>query len=236
MIELTKVLGIIPARKGSKRIIGKNIKPLCGKPLFAYTFEVAKRATALHRLIVSTNDEAVMMLAKEYGIEVPFVRPDEFATDTATDFDWISHAVTELKKTSWCPTHVVILRPTQPLRRPEDIDEAVRKIIAHDFDSLRSLTKVTAHPYWMKKLEGDVATRFIDLGVPDERLRSQDLPPLYRLNGIVDVINVRNLQRNELYGQTMGYILIEEERAVDIDTELDFRYAEFLLKEGGFTF
>lgn len=236
MAEQTRILGIIPARKGSKRIVGKNIKLLCGKPLVAYTFEVAKQATALHRLIVSTNDEAVMTFAKEYGVEVPFVRPEELASDTATDFDWITHAVKEIEKTGWYPTHVVILRPTQPLRRPEDINQAVQKIMAHNSDSVRSLTKVTAHPYWMKKLEGDVARRFIDLGVSDEKLRSQDLPPLYRLNGIVDVIDVRNLKGNSLYGQTIGYILIEEDRAVDIDTELDFRYAEFLLKEGLFKF
>lgn len=237
--EQARVLGIIPARKGSKRVIGKNIKPLCGKPLIAYTFEVAKQAIALHRLIVSTNDEAVLALAKEYGLEAPFVRPDEFATDTATDFDWIHHAVQELQKSDWHPTYVVILRPTQPLRRPEDVNQAVQKIIAHDFDSVRSLTKVTAHPYWMKRLEGDLALPFLDLGVPEEKLRSQDLPSLYRLNGIVDVINVRNLQENGrtgLYGQTMGYILIDEDQSVDIDTERDFRYAEFLLKEGLFKF
>ena len=224
------ILGIIPARAGSKRIPRKNVKLLCGKPLITYTFDAATNSSALSRLIVSTDDEEVIALARQHGIDVPFTRPAEFATDTATDFDWITHAVKELQKQGWNADYVVILRPTQPLRTAQDIDEVVKKIIHLGADSVRSLTKVSAHPYWMKKLEGDFALPFIDLGKPDEQLRSQDLPLLFRLNGVVDVIDVRNLQTNSLYGKKMAYMLIEEERAVDIDTEEDFKKAEYLLK------
>lgn len=224
------ILGIIPARKGSKRIPGKNLKLLDGEPLIAHTFKAAKKSDALTRLIVSTNDEEVIRLARQHQIEVPFIRPEEHASDTATDFDWIRHAVDELKKQGWQADCIVILRPTQPLRRPEDIGRAVSKIKELNCDSVRSLTKVKHHPYWMKKLDGSLAVPFLELGHPEEKLRSQDLPELYCLNGVVDVIKVKNLGGNSLYGQRMGYIVIEKERAVDIDTEEDFREAEFKLK------
>lgn len=230
-MEKFNILGIIPARKGSKRIPHKNVKLLNGKPLITHTFDVAKKSSILTKLIVSTNDEEVIRLAQEYGVEVPFVRPEEFCTDTATDFDWIKHAVLELAAKGWKADYVVILRPTQPLRQVEDITKAVEQIIQFNFDSVRSLSAVKKHPYWMKRLEGNLAVPFIDLGKSDETLRSQDLPLLYHINGVVDVINVRNLTGSSLYGKQMGHVLIEGKRAIDIDTELDFKQAEFLLKE-----
>ncbi len=223
------ILGIIPARGGSKRIPRKNVKLLHGKPLITYTFDVAKKSSVLSRLIVSTDDQEVMAIAKQHGIEVPFIRPAEFATDTATDLHWVSHAVTELRRQGWNADYVVILRPTQPLRKVEDIDKAVNLILEKKLSSVRSLTRVKVHPHWMKTLDGDITKPFIETGKPEEAVRSQDLPPLYHLNGIVDVIDVRNLEGTSLYGQKMGYILIESERAVDIDTEQDFEYLEFVM-------
>ncbi len=225
------ILGIIPARKGSQRLPGKNLKLLKEEPLIVHTFKAAKSSASLSRLIVSTNDEEVIRLAQQHGIEVPFLRPEEYASDTATDFDWVSHAVGELKKQGWLADYVVILRPTQPLRQPEDIDLAVTQIKKLNGDSVRSLTKVKHHPFWMKRLDGRFAVPFLDLGTPEEKLRSQDLPTLYRLNGMVDVISVKNLEGDSLYGQSMGYIVIEEDRAVDIDTEKDFHEAEFRMQK-----
>ena len=221
------VLGIIPARKGSKRIPRKNLREVAGKPLIEYTFEIAKQATMLNRLIVSTDDLEVIELAKKHGIEVPFVRPAEFATDTATDTDWVRHAVEDLATKGWSADYVVLLRATNPLRIAEDIDLAVKKIIKTGADSVRLLNPIKEHPYWLKRIEGDLAVSFIDLGVPEEQLRSQDLPALYFINGVVDVIDVKNLQSNTLYGKKMSYELIPWERSLDIDDLSDFQYAEF---------
>ena len=226
------ILGIVPARKGSKRVPGKNFKLLAGKPLVTHTFNTALQSKKITRLITSTDDEKIMELAAKHQIEVPFIRPLEFANDRATDFDWIKHAVNHLRKQNWHADYVVILRPTQPLRDVADIDKAIDLIIKKDFDSVRSLTKVKNHPFWMKKLtEEGTAIPFLQLGKSEENLRSQDLPLLYSLNGIVDVINVRNLDSQSLYGSTMGYILINEQMAIDLDTLQDFELAEIMLEK-----
>ncbi|MBI2573115.1 acylneuraminate cytidylyltransferase family protein [Candidatus Woesearchaeota archaeon] len=225
------IVAIIPARAGSKRVPHKNVHIFNGKPLIAHTFHVAKQSTLLSRVIVSTDDQEVIALARKEGIDVPFVRPMQYADDFATDKDWITHAVEELNKQGFHPYYVMILRPTSPLRKVEDIDNAIMQVVKSGADSVRSLTKAQHHPYWMKKLEGDFAVPFIDLGKPDEKLRSQDLPPLYRLNGVVDITQVTNLSTDSLYGKKMSYILIEEERALDIDTFDDFAYGEYLVSK-----
>lgn len=224
----SKTIGLVPARSGSKRIMNKNVRNFNGKPLISYTFETAKKSSLLSRLVVSTDDEQVVSLANQYDIEVPFIRPKELADDYATDLDWIQHAVEFLEKEGWYPDYIVILRPTSPFRKTVDIDKAIKQLIKYNSDSVRSLTKVNHHPYWMKVLDGNVAKPLIDVGKPDEQLRSQDLPPVYRINGVVDVFKRQNLEHGSLYGNNMGYIIIDEERSLDIDTKEDFNYGEYL--------
>ncbi len=228
-----KILGIIPARAGSKRILHKNTCSFAGKPLIVHTFDTAKKSKLLTRLIVSTDDQEVINLAHQHAVEVPFIRPVHLADDHATDHDWITHAVDELKKEGWNADYVVILRPTSPLRTAEDIDQAIQTILANKTDSVRSLTNVQHHPYWMKKLDGNIAVPFLNLEKPEEKIRSQDLPPLYRLNGVVDVLHVKNLSSDSLYGKTMGHILIEEARSLDIDTQEDLELGEYYLSQAG---
>lgn len=229
----SRILGLIPARGGSKRIPRKNVVDLAGKPLIQYTIEVARAAVKkgiLDRVVVSTDDEEIAQVARKLGADVPFMRPTELANDTATDFDVCSHVVSELTKNGWAPTAIVMLRPTQPLRIVEDIVAVVAKFKEGKYDSIRSLTKAEHHPYWMKKLDGDFAVPLMDLGKPDEKLRSQDLPPVYRLNGVVDIISVKNLGSGVMYGKKMGYILIDTHRSVDLDTPFDLFLAECALK------
>lgn len=232
MIKGKKILGIVPARKGSKRILNKNIKLLNGIPLITYTFKTTHKAKYLDRLIVSTNDTKVIRIAKEYGVEVPFIRPEKLCDDYATDFDWIKHAYEEMLILNEHFNYIVILRPTSPLRSSKDIDDAIIRISEGDFDSVRSLTRIRHHPYWMKTIDNQYAYPFIETGKPDENLRSQDLPVLYRLNGVVDVINVRTLHTGKLYGEKMGYTIIDENRSSDIDTIEDFEYCEYLIQKG----
>ena len=228
-----KILVIIPARGGSKRIPRKNLTLLDGKPLIQYTIDVALQALKqklIDRVIVSTDDQEIAALSKKLGAEVPFMRPAEFASDHATDFDVCTHVISELKKESYQPDAIMILRPTQPLRTVEDVRAAVEAFRKGKHDSIRSLTKTEHHPYWMKKLEDETAVPLINTGKPDEQLRSQDLPPIYRLNGVVDIISIKNLKTGILYGKKMGYILIDHYRSVDLDTPFDLFLAECTIK------
>ncbi len=228
-----KILGLIAARGGSKRIPRKNLVDLAGKPLIAYTIEVGLACVKkgiLDRVIVSTDDEEIAQVARSLGAEVPFMRPKEFATDTATDLDVCSHAVAELAKKKWNTDAIVILRPTQPLRIVDDVAAVVSKFKEGKFDSVRSLTKAEHHPHWMKVLDGDFAVPLIDLGKSDEKLRSQDLPPVYRLNGVADIVSVKNFVSGVMYGQKMGYVLVDTRRSVDVDTPFDLFLAECSIK------
>lgn len=133
-----EILGIITARKNSKRIPHKNVKLLCGKPLIAYTFEAVKKSRLLNRVILSSDDDKAIGIAREYEIEVPFKRPDYLATDDAKSIDVAIHAVKALKE--YDPDIVVIIEPTSPLRTAEDIDELLRHHKAFGWDSLSSRT------------------------------------------------------------------------------------------------
>lgn len=228
-MDKKKILALIPARGGSKRIPRKNTVRLCGKPLIAYTIEAAleaQRKGILSRVIVSTDDADIAETARKYGAEVPFIRPAEYSSDTATDTDVCRHAVQELVRQGWQVDVIVILRPTQPLRVVEDIEAAVSRFFKIKCDSVRSLTKAEHHPNWMKVLKGDYAVPLLKLKKSEEKVRSQDLMPVYRLNGIVDVIDVRNLKTDSLYGKKMSYILIDSFRSADIDTAEDLFVTE----------
>jgi CMP-N-acetylneuraminic acid synthetase len=229
-----KILGLIPARGGSKRIPNKNIALLEKVPLIVHTIKVALEAKEkgfITYVIVSTDSEEIAEVAKKNGADVPFMRPAEYASDTATDTDVCRHAISELSKKGTKPDAILILRPTQPFRTVNDIKEATTKFSTGKYDSIRSLTKTEHHPHWMKKLDGDYAKPFMQLDESEENVRSQDLPPVYRLNGMVDITSITNLDTTSLYGQKMGYILIDQSRSIDIDTPTDFFIAECILKK-----
>src|SRR3989344_1664495 len=138
-----KVLGIITARGGSKGIPGKNIKPLLGKPLIAYTIESAKTSGVFDRLILSTDDAEITRVAKEYGCDVPFMRPTELAEDKSAHLPVMQHAVRWLKENeNYSPDYVMILQPTSPLRQPFHIQEAVDLILRTKADSVLSVAEV----------------------------------------------------------------------------------------------
>ena len=226
-----KILAVITARGGSKGIPQKNIKMLLGKPLIAYTIKVALQSKTLNRTIVSTNDETIAHISKQYGAEVPFLRPQHLATDTATSLSVLQHAVRYLEeKEDYLADIIVCLQPTSPLRSAEDIDQAVNLCFATGTDSVVSLCQAEHHPYWMKKV---VAGRIYPLmEVDDEKYqRRQDLPPVYQLNGAIRVIK-RNilLEEERMAGDnTLAYIM-PQERSIDIDTPIDFKIAELILR------
>ena len=229
-----KVLAVITARGGSKGIPQKNIRTILGKPLIAYSIKAATSSRSISKIIVSTDDKTIAAVAQEYGAEVPFLRPDHLATDTATSISVLKHAVTCLaEEEGYLADIVVCLQPTSPLRSAEDIDRAVNLCIQSGADSVVSLCEVKNHPYWMKKVIGG---RVYPLMEVDEGLysRRQDLPPVYQLNGALYVTRRRVLLEEEkmLGAYTAAYIM-PQDRSVDIDSLFDLKLAELIMMENG---
>jgi len=226
-----RILGVIPARGGSKTIPKKNIKPLLGRPLIAYTIVPAKQSKLLTRVIVSSDDEEIIEVAKRYGADVPFVRPKELADDLSLATDVIRHAVIETEKQEGKKyDYVMMLQPTTPLRTTEDIDKALGKLIETGADSVISVVKVGAmHPARMKKIIND---RLVDYAEEEvENMPKELLPPVYIRNGAIyavkrDVlVNMRSFK-----GRVCRPYVMPEERSINIDSRMDFLLAEAVMK------
>lgn len=230
--ENTKeVLAIILARGGSKGIPGKNIKKIRGKPLIAYSIEAAQKAKYITRIVLSTDDEAIARVAEDYGAEVPFLRPPELATDKAKSNDAIIHALKWLNDNEgYQPDYIVLLQPTSPLRRGEDIDKAMRKLIQVDADSLVSICEVDKSPYWMRIIDGE---GYLQPFIKSDKEYSsrQDLPDIYVLNGAIYIAKRDIFLQNGgfMSDKTLPYIM-PRERSVDIDDMLDWKLTELLLE------
>lgn len=233
MIHKEKIVAVIPARGGSKGIPQKNMRPIYGKPLIAYSIEAALRSRTLSKTIVSTDDKTIARTARDYGAEVPFIRPHHLATDTAATLSVLQHAITYLAEhQDYLADIVVCLQPTSPLRSAADIDAAVELCLDSGADSVVSLCQAKHHPYWMKKI---VDGRVYPLMNENENhyTRRQDLPPAYHLNGALYVTRTNVLlEENCMLGKyTVPYIM-PPERSIDIDTPNDLKIAGVVLKEG----
>lgn len=223
------ILGIIPARGGSKGIPRKNVRMLAGKPLIAWTIEAAMESTKLSRLVVSSDDGEILVVARTYGAEI-IMRPLELATDDALTIDVVHHAL-QVSDTNF--DAVMLLQPTCPLRTADDIDYAVARFRNSDFDSLISVTDVGAiHPFRMKRIvyDGQVVN-YIDQGFEDMRPRQQ-LPLVYIRCGSIYVTAIELVTRSRtLVGGKVGYVITPSDRAINIDTLDDFERAERWINE-----
>jgi CMP-N-acetylneuraminic acid synthetase len=220
-----KILCIIPARGGSKGVHRKNIRPIGGKPLIGWTIEVAMRTSCIDRIVVSTDDAEIADIVRNYGIEVPFLRPMELAQDQTPDMPVYEHTLTWLAKhENYEPEIIVWLRPTSPLRTSTDIENAVQLLMGSNSDWVRSVCEVTHHPYWMYKLENGEMKSFVDDIDINKYNRRQLLPPVYRLNGAVDVTWRKTILEKKLnYCGNMQAYIMPVERSLDIDTESDLK-------------
>lgn len=232
------VLGLVPARGGSKGVPRKNIRPLAGRPLIAWTIDAALQSTVVDRLIVSTDDSEIATIAAECGAEVPFMRPAELAADDTPDLPVLLHALDWLRVEAHDePDLVVWLRPTAPMRLASDIDRGAGLLVETGADCVRSVCPSEHHPYWMKRLEDGRLMSFMPGHDERSYYSRQLLPPVYRLNGAVDVVWAERVLRSEdrlFWGwdDIRGYVM-PVERSTDIDTEQDLRMVEFLWgKEG----
>lgn len=228
-------VGIIPARGGSVRVPRKNLYPLGGRPLIAHTILAARRATALDRLIVSTDDEEIAAVAREYGAEVPFLRPAEHARPETPDLPVFQHALRWFAdQEDYRPEYVIHLRPTQPFRPPELIDEVIRLLRESGADCVKSLVPVAQHPHKMWKL--DAAGRpgplldtplWREIG-PD--CAGQFLEPVYWSAGLVDGIRSATILAGSTIGRRVEPIFVDEELCAELDTPHHFVIAEAILE------
>ena len=232
MIGKLKVIAVIPARGGSKVLHNKNIIDLCGKPLIAYTIEAALKSKYIDRVIVSTDSEKITIAAKKFGAEVPFVRPDYLATDKAHTLPVIEHAVKFIEKQSYNADFVVTLQPTSPLRKIEQIDEAIELMHKSKLDSVVSVKPADYPPYWVVKVKNSRIIPFINDGTDYFKKERQQLPKTHQINGAIYVTKKDVLyEKKVVISKNCGAIIMDNKTSLDIDTELDLKYAEFLLKE-----
>ena len=227
------VLGVIPARGGSKGILRKNLRLLAGQPLIAHAIQAAKQAGSLDRLIVTTDDEEIRQAALRCGAEAPFLRPKELAEDLTPDLPVFEHVLAWLAEQERCvPEILVHLRPTSPLRRPEDIDEGVRLLLAHpEADSVRSVCTPSQNPFKMWRIVGGRLQPLVQGPGPEPyNTPRQQLPDVWWQTGEVDVTRRQTiLGKRSMTGDVILPLVTEYRRPLDLDSAADLEYAELML-------
>ena len=233
---MKNVIGIIPARGGSKRLPNKNTKILAGKPLIEHTIKAAKKSNYLDDIIVSTDDEKIANISKKLGVKAPFLRPAEISGSEAYDRDVILHILNYLNRKSKLQYSIfVYLRPTSPFRKASNIDKVIGELIdSNNYTGLRTVTKVEGvyHPYWIFREINGVIHPVVEGVKIENYYQSQMLPPCYRLNGAVDAGRTEIIVDNKnIYGDNIGINILESPIDHDIDTQLDFDLAEFYISK-----
>lgn len=227
MIKNKRVLAIIPARGGSKRLPRKNVLDLAGKPLVAWTIEAGLRSKYVDRVVVSSDDNEILKISRHFGASV-IQRPDILASDTATSFNAIKHAIDHIGGEY---DYIVLLQPTSPFRNEKHIDEAVELLVSKNAEAIIGVCEVEHSPLWSNTL-GDKLSMEGFLHKVDSSKRSQDLEAYYRLNGAIYIC-----ERNRLLGEKTFFLknniyayIMERESSIDIDEEIDFQFSCFMME------
>lgn len=232
-LQEMKIVTLITARGSSKGLPRKNVLPLAGKPLIAWTIEAALKSRRLNRVIVSTDDEEIAQVARQWGADVPFLRPAELAQDASPHIDVVNHAIQWLEENEkQFPEYVMLLQPTSPFRTAQDIDQAIEIAKTHQAVAVVSVCEASEHPFLSKKISPDgTLDDFVVLNRA-AYLRRQDLPPAYALNGAIYLNRRESLLCDQTflpYG-TLAYVM-PTERSLDIDTPWEWHLAELILKD-----
>ncbi|MBI2252706.1 MAG: acylneuraminate cytidylyltransferase family protein [Armatimonadetes bacterium] len=228
-----KIAAMVKARGGSVGLPGKNIKHFCGKPLIAWAIETAKKCKDIDYVFVSTDSEEIASIAREYGADIPFIRPDYLAVNTAHDGEVLLHAVDFLEKEKNMFFDVVLtLHPTSPLRKVEDLKKAIELISTNNCGSVMSVCESLKSPYWMYLMEGNKLKRFVEDGIDYHNLERQQLPKTYQLNGIVYATMVSAIKKYKVMitQDVMGFE-VEQRRSISIDDIYEFYLAEMIMKD-----
>jgi CMP-N,N'-diacetyllegionaminic acid synthase len=226
MIHGKTFFGIIPARGGSKGVPGKNIREVGGKPLIAWTIQEAKKSRHLDRLILSSEDQEIVETARAWDCEVPFLRPSELARDDTPGVDPVLHAI-ETLSTKY--DYVVLLQPTSPLRKADDIDGCIEHCLRKNAPACISVTRQNKGPYWMFTINTN--GRMVNIfDSASSAKRRQDLPEVYALNGAVYVAETDWIAQKRAFisDHTVAYIM-PRERSIDIDDQFDMDLFAFLV-------
>jgi CMP-N-acetylneuraminic acid synthetase len=229
-------MAVIPARGGSKQVPRKNLKLLGGKPLIAWSIEAARASTELDRCIVSTDDDEIADVARQYGADVPFMRPAEFAQDNTPDLPVFQHAIAWLgEHEGYRPDGLFHLRPTLPFRTASQIDDVIRLLRQTGADCVKSIYREDHHPHKMWRMSPDgTLGPYEDTPLwrqfgPD--CARQTLPPAYWSAGLVDAFRTEVAEAGSTIGKHVVPYLVDPEPCVDLDTERDFIIAEAVLRE-----
>ena len=226
-----KVLGIVPARGGSKGIPRKNVRLLGGRPLLAHTADAALAAHRLSRVVLTTDDEEIAEVGRSCGLEVPFLRPAELAQDDTPTLPVLQHVVAELERAGDRFDAICLLQPTSPLRRAGDIDGCIELLETEGLDSVVSVLPVPHehNPHWVYFRDAEGLLR-LSTGEEQPIPRRQELPPAFHRDGAVYVVRRDVLMNgNSLYGKKLGGYLTDPARNVNLDTPADWDRAEQLL-------
>lgn len=224
-------LGLITARGGSKGVPRKNVREVGGKPLIAWTIEVAVRSH-LDRVIVSTDNEEISMVSKSWGAEVPFKRPEPLAQDDSSHLSVLVHAIHWLNENEgYIPDYIMLLQPTSPLRSVYDVNHSIGMAIKKNADSVISVKKTKSHPYITKQISQDGKLKdFIEK--PEGYLSRQSLPLVYVINGAIYAAKRETLlKKKDWYSDNTYAYVMPPERSLDIDTPWDLYLADLILKD-----
>jgi len=225
-----RVLALITARAGSKRLPGKNIRLLGNKPLISWSIDIVRNIPEICDILVSTDDKNIASICKDAGAYVPWLRPDELATDTASSVDVALHALNWYEAKKGLVDGLLLLQPTSPFRTKENIQRGIELFINHNFQSIIGVSPTSDHPMWTLKIQDDFLVPFMqEHGIG---IRSQDLPPSYVMNGYFYLIAPKELraQHSFIGPKTLPLLIESPQEALDIDTEWDYKIAEFIVE------
>lgn len=226
-----KVHALVTARGGSKGIPRKNVLPVGGKPLIAWTIAAALASRGVDRVIVSTDDAEIAEVSKQHGAEVPFLRPAEIATDSATSLDVALHALDWLAQNGGEPDYLLLLQPTSPLRQAGDIDGAIDLAREHNADAVLAVCEASPHPYLARRIAPDgTLADFIELAKKPSR--RQEYPDAYMLNAAIYLNRPASLRTTRMFQPpgALAYVM-PLDRSLDIDTPWEMRIADLILRE-----
>lgn len=226
MYKGKRILALIPARGGSKGIPHKNIIDLCGKPLISYTIDAGLGSKYIDYLMVSTDDEEIASVAKEYGAEVPFMRPAELAADTSKTIDVVLHAIKTLDDRGYSFETLVLLQPTQPLRTVEDIDASIEKYYENSCRPLASVSEIDDHPLLIRRIVGGELKTLLNVS---STCRRQDMPMYYRINGCIYINEIKEINKDTSFNDNGTPYIMDRSHSVDIDEMKDLVTAKWYL-------
>jgi CMP-N,N'-diacetyllegionaminic acid synthase len=236
MSATPSAVALIPARSGSKRVPHKNIAPLNGHPLIAYTIAAAKDSGVFDAIVVSTDSEEYAAVARHYGAEVPFLRPSEMAGDTSSDIDWVKHALSHLQAQGRSYDAFALLRPTSPCRKAATIRRAWAQFVAEDVDSLRAVEKCEQHPAKMWIVRDKRMHPLAPMGwgpVPYHSMQYAALPPVHVQNASLEIAWSRvALEMGSIAGEVLTPFLTEADEGIDVNRPRDWKLLEMAVASG----